>query len=191
MNSKTPAVRKRRQSGHVMAEIGLGFFPYFALIFGILDFSMAIFINGAFQAATREGVRFGITYSLAYNGTTYTSQTLAIQAVVEANSVGFLSATNGPTYIVVNYYLPNNLSTVATQASLPQTVNGVNITNINQTGNVMEVRIQNFPWAWMVPLPHYTPGSTLASGKLGITMTETSLDVMQGLPVGTFAYPSP
>jgi Flp pilus assembly protein TadG len=178
--------RSRRRSGHVMLEAALAFMPFCALIFGIADFSMVMFIDSTFQNAVRQGVRFGITYSLAYNGTTYTSQTAAIQAVVEGNTAGWLTsaATSGPAYIQVNYYTPDNLSTPANTGQLPKTVNGVVITSLNQSGNVLEVKIVNYPWNWMVPLPNYMPGH-------GLTLTASSVDVMQGLPVGTTTPPSP
>jgi Flp pilus assembly protein TadG len=187
------AVRKPRQKGHVMAEMALGFLPLFALMMGILDFSFSIFMQSSFQNATREAVRFGITYNLTYNGTPYTSQTLAMTAVTQANAFGFLSAaltlpdgTTGASKIQVNYYFPDNLSTPATAAQLPYScTNPVEtITNLNQTGNVIEVRVNNYPWNWMVPLPNFMPGR-------GITMSASSLDVMEGLPVGTFTYPTP
>ena len=186
MNTPRPAKSRRKRSGHVILEMALGFMPFCALIFGTADFAMVLFINSTFQNAVREGVRFGITYGLTFNGTTYTSQTAAIQAVVEANSSGWLtaSANSGPTYIKVNYYTPDNLSTPATAGQLPKTVNGVSITNLNQSGNVLEVKIQGYSWNWMVPLPNYIPGT-------GLTINTSALDVMQGLPVGTSTPPNP
>ncbi len=183
-NQRLPKCRKR--SGHVILEMALGFMPFCALIFGIADFSMVLFINSTFQNAVREGVRYGITYGLTFNGQTYTTQTDAIRAVVEFNSSGWLTAasTSGPTYIKVNYYTPDNLSTPATSGQLPKTVNSVNITNLNQQGNVLEVKIQAYPWNWMVPLPNYMPGN-------GLALTASSLDVMQSLPVGMVTTPSP
>jgi len=176
--------RRRSQGGNAFIEMSLGFLPFFALIFGILDFSLAIFINNTLQDAAREGVRYAITYNTTYKGTSYASQTQAVQAVVESLSMGFLTGSNGPTYIKVNYYLPNNLSTPATNAGLPVTVNGVYIQYLNQTGNVVEVQIKNFPWNWMVPLGGYMPGQ-------GLTMSATASDVLQGYPVGSFAPPTP
>ena len=176
--------RRRSQGGNAFVEMAIAFVPFFALIFGIMDFSLAIFLYNTLQNAAREGSRYAITYNTSFNGTTYTSQTAAIQAVVESFSVGFLTSTNGTNYIKVNYYLPNNLSTPATQGSLPQVVNGVNIQYVNQTGNVVEVQIQNFPWNWMVPLPGYMQGK-------GLSMSAAASDVLQGLPVGTSTPPTP
>ncbi len=183
-----------RQKGHVAAEMALGFLPLFALFIGILEFSFSIFMQCSFQEATRDAVRFGITYSLAYNGTTYTSQTAAMTAVAQANAFGFLSAsttladgTTGASKIQVNYYFPDNLSTPATASELPYTTSTTPsyvITNLNQTGNVVEVRVNAYPWNWMVPLPNFMPGKS-------ISLSASSLDVLQGLPVGQTTYPSP
>jgi len=176
--------RRRSQGGNAFIEMSLGFLPFFALIFGILDFSLAIFVNNTLQDATREGVRYAITYNTTFQGTNYASQTLAVRAVVESFSMGFLTNSNGTNYIKVNYYLPNDLSTPATNANLPTTVNNVYIQYLNQTGNVVEVQVNNFPWNWMVPLGGYMPGS-------GLTMSSAASDVLQSYPVGSFSPPSP
>jgi Flp pilus assembly protein TadG len=190
---RPPAVRKLRQKGHNTLEMALGFLPLMALMFGILDFSFSIFMQSSFQNATREAVRFGITYNLVYNGTTYTSQTAAMTAVAQNNAFGFLSSsltlsdgTIASTKVQVNYYFPDNLSTPATASQLPYTTSTTPsyiVTNLNQTGNVVEVRVASYPWNWMVPLPKFMPGS-------GINLSASSLDVLEGLPVGTFTYPT-
>jgi len=190
---RPPAVRKPRQKGHNTLEMALGFLPLIALMFGIMDFSFSIFMQSSFQNATREAVRFGITYNLTYNGTAYTSQTAAMTAVAQNNTFGFLSSsltlpdhTAASSKIQVNYYFPDNLSAPATVSQLPHTTTTTPsyiITNLNQTGNVVEVRVNAYPWNWMVPLPHFMPGS-------GINLSASSLDVLEGLPVGTFTYPT-
>jgi Flp pilus assembly protein TadG len=178
-------VHTTSERGNAFIEFALCMLPFFALVFGIIDVSMVLFIKNDFQNAVREGVRYGITYNTAYGGTTYSSQTAAIKAVVEHYSVGFLRPANDSTYIQVNYYLPNNLSTAASQAGLPQTMpNGTVVNYVNQTGNVVEVRIQGFPWNWMVPMPGFAAG-------LGLTLSASASDVLQGLPVGVFTPPSP
>jgi Flp pilus assembly protein TadG len=192
--SKQPAAGKRRQRGHVAAEMALGFLPLFALFIGILDFSFSIFVQSAFQNATRDAVRFGITYNLTYNGTTYSSLTNVMEGVAQYNSFGFLSSsltlsdgTAANTKMQVNYYFPDNLSAPATTAQLPHTTTTTPsyiITALDQTGNVVEMRVNAYPWNWMVPLPNFMPGKS-------ITISASSLDVLEGLPVGTFTYPSP
>lgn len=197
----TPAVKKRRQSGHVAAEMALGFLPLFALFIGILDFSFSIFIQSAFQNATREAVRWGITYNTSYNGTSYTTsgsgQSALMEAVAQFNAFGFLNSTlklSDNTYantkMQVNYYMPDNLSTPYTVANPPTfpytttTSPSYTITCLNQTGNVIEVRVNAYPWNWMVPLPNFMPGKS-------ISVSASSLDVLEGLPVGVYTYPFP
>jgi Flp pilus assembly protein TadG len=187
MKSKitTSARRRKNQRGNAFVEFGLAMMPYFALVFGTLDFGMAIFIDSTIQSAAREGVRFAITYNTTYNGTDYGSQTAAVKAVAQSVSMGFLNSSNANTYLQVNYYLPTNLSTPITASQLPQTLpDGTVVTSVNQTGNVVEVRVQNFPWNWMVPLPGFM-------GNSGLTMTSSASDVLQGLPPGASAPPTP
>ncbi len=185
--------RKSRQKGNTIVEMALGFLPLMALALGIMDFSFSIFMQSSFQNATREAVRFGITYNLTYNGTTYGSQTAAMDAVAQNNSFGFLSGaltlsdgSTANTKLQVNYYFPDNLSTPATVSQLPYTTTTTPsyvITALNQTGNVLEVRVNQYPWNWMVPLPNFMPGKS-------INVSASSLDVMEGLPVGVFTYPA-
>ncbi len=185
---KNPNRRKGPRAGergNAFVEIALGALPFFAIMFGIMDFSLVMFINNTLQLAVREGVRFAITYNTSYNGTSYGSQTQAVQAVVKANSMGFLNGSASTSYIHVNYYLPNNLSTPVTASALPQTMaDGTVVTSVNQMGNVVEVEIRNFPWNWMVPLPGFAAGT-------GMTLRASSSDVLQGLPVGVFLPPAP
>lgn len=172
---------RKRRSGHVMLEMALGFMPFFGIIFGIADFSMVMYINSTLQNAVTVGVRAGITYDLVYNNVTYTSQTALVQAVVQANSGGWLTVANTPTYVNVRYYAPGALST-AVAATYDS--NG-NLTNApNAPGNVMEVTVQGYPWNWLLPLPKIMPGP-------GLTLNTSALDVLQSLPVGVFNAPNP
>ena len=164
-----------------MLEMALGFMPFIALVLGLADFAMVIYINSTLQNAVREGVRQGITYNLTYNGTTYGNQTDVVRAAVEANSGGWLTAANGPTYIRVNYYTPGNLNSAATTTYNGQ---GQALNQINAPGNVLEVRVQGYPWNWMVPLPNFMPGA-------GMTLSMSFFDVLQGLPVGVNNPPAP
>ena len=91
MKTKRPVRRGKRESGNAMVEGALYFLPLMALIFGILDFSMALFITGALQESARDACRFATTYNLTYNGTTYTTQTKAAKAAARA-FVDFLVA---------------------------------------------------------------------------------------------------
>jgi Flp pilus assembly protein TadG len=191
--SNQRALKKRRQRGHVAAEMALGFLPLFALFIGILDFSFSIFVQSSFQNATRDAVRYGITYNLTFNGTTYSTLTATMEAVAQYNSFGFLSSTltlsdstKANTKMQVNYYFPDNLSTPALASQLPYTTTTSPpyiVTALDQTGNVVEMRVNAYPWNWMVPLPNFMPGKTL-------TISASSLDVLEALPVGVYVYPA-
>lgn len=185
MRFPRPLRKNRVRRGHVAAEMALGFLPLFAMFIGIVEFSFSMFMQSTFQNATRDAVRTGITYNMTYNGTTYCDQTALMEAVTQANTFGFLSSTlklSDGTYantkLEVNYYFPDNLSSPATSSQLPHTTTtspAYVITALNQTGNVVEVRVNAYPWNWMVPLPKFMPGTS-------ISLSASSLDVLESLP---------
>jgi len=192
MKVKAPVRRKGRESGNTVVEGVLIFLPFFALIFGIADFSMAMFIMGSFEQGATDAARFTTTYSLTYNGTTYTTQTAAAKAIVYNESFGFINATNDAAnhYVQVNYYYPDNLTTPATCATncnhtwTDSNGNTFTVNYDNQPGDVIEVRVVGFPWNWMVPLPTFMPGRSIGLGA-------EAVDILQALPTGMSAPPSP
>jgi Flp pilus assembly protein TadG len=192
MQAKAPVRRGQRESGNAMLEGALYFLPLMALIFGILDFSMALFITGALQESARDACRFTTTYNLTYNGTTYTTQTLAAKAVVYDEAFGFINATNDTAnhYVQVNYYFPDDLTTAATCATncnhtwTDSRGNTSTVNYDNQPGDVVEVRVVGFPWNWMVPLPWFMPGRS-------ITLGAEAADILQSLPPNVNAPPAP
>lgn len=117
-----------------MLEAALVLGPLFMLLFATIDFAMALLIKNTIQSAVREGVRYAVT------GQTMTGmgQDDAIRSVVQNNSLGFLSGTAGASKISIAYYDPKTLSAVS----------GV---NSNAPGNVVQVSVNGFSWAWMVP----------------------------------------
>jgi hypothetical protein len=89
----------------------------------------------------------------------------------------------------VNYYFPDNLSTPATASQLPYTTSttpSYRINCLNQTGDVLEVRVNAYPWNWMVPLPTWWGQSARGTG---INVSASSLDVLEGVPVGDSQCP--
>ena len=170
MMSTRPIRRGRRQNGNAVLEGSLVFLPFFALVFGIADFS----------------------YNLTFQGTTYSSQTAAVKAVMYAGTFGFITSSNDTTnhYVQVNYYFPDNLSTPATCVSgcnhtwTDSKGQTTTINYENQPGDVVEVRVVGYPWNWMVPLNNFMPGKS-------ITLGAEAVDVLQGLPPGTSTPPAP
>ena len=172
----------------------------FAMFMGIVDVSLAIWVQCTLTNATREATRFAITYSATNNGTSCSgSQSACITQVAGYYSSGFLTGTNAK-YLTVNYYTANDLTNPAesctsgactanpngaSTASMPQTLsNGTVVNYVNQPGNIVEAVVAGYPWKWLVPLPRFSAGT-------GVTLTAESMDVLGGLPVGSVTPPNP
>jgi Flp pilus assembly protein TadG len=213
------AARRRKQRGDAILESALCFLPMMALFFGIVDVCFAVSIQSLLSQATRAGSRWAITYSSTYNGNSCAaSQAACIASVVQDNAVGFLAGTK-INYLKVNYYISNSLTTpvmtcnagtctASGTPALPYTytpsgsTSPVTITYANQTGNVVEVTIPNFPLLWMVPIVGYggfgvggySAGSQVTDNTgrtgLGLTLSASAVDVLGSLAVGA-SQPAP
>jgi len=139
--------------------------PTFALIFAFIDFGLVLFRWATVQNAVREGCRYAITYQTA-NGL---GQDASIEAVVQQYALGFVTTSDSPQHIFVNYYAPNNLTTPIAFGS------GGNV-----PGNVVEVSVQNVSWAWIAPLS----GTFVGNSRSPITLNVYSSDLMNGYPQG-------
>jgi Flp pilus assembly protein TadG len=139
-----------------MLETALVLVPLLALILGILDFSVAIFLQTAFRHAVREGVRYAIT------GKTQSGmgQDASVKAVVQQSAIGFLSGTSGADKIHIRYYDPVTLTEVSSNAG----------------GNLVEVSVEGYRYYWMAPIMGNT-GS--------LSLTARSSDVVEPSPNGT------
>lgn len=151
--------KRKRQRGNTMLESAFALVPLLTLMFGIIDFSMAIFLRTTLQNAVREGVRYAVTYQIMSG----MGQDTSIKTTVKNNSVGFINSGN-LSLVTVRYYLPSNLTTPVTG------------TNSNFPGNVVEIGVEGYNWNWMAPLSR-------SSSPLNINVY--SADVMEGLPGGT------
>ncbi len=191
-----------------MLESALCFLPMMAMFFGVIDVCYALSIQSLFSQAVRAGARWAITYQTSYNGTACASQATCIASVVQENAVGFLAGTKS-NYVVVNYYIPNNLDTPietcsggtctpATSPTLPYTytattasgnstgTTSVTIRYANQPGNIVEVSIPSFPLLWMVPITGY--GGFGSTGyTAGSQVTDTSGKKGLGLTLSAYA----
>ena len=150
--------RMSTQSGNNILETALVLTPVLAMLFGILDFSMAIFVRSTMQSAVREGVRYAVTYQV--NGG---CQDAAIQQVVKNYAAGLLSSTTNAAKIHTRYYRPNDLTTEVTGAGS------------NAPGNVVQVSVEGYQWPWIAPL--LRPGGS-------ISVTVFAADRMESLPGG-------
>lgn len=170
-----------------------------AMFLGVVDVSLAVYIQSTLTSATREGTRFAVTYQSSYNGTACTSQATCVEQVVQDYAVGIPGGLSS-SYITVNYYTANDLTnpveacsagscstavcTVST-CTLPQTLtNGTVVSYANQPGNVVEVVVASYPWNWLMPLNNFTAGKS-------INLSAASMDVLGALAVGTTVPPTP
>jgi len=155
-------------------EFAFFILPTFGIICGFFDIGMALFSWNTLQNAVREGTRYAITYQTDASG----SQKTSIKNTVAAFSMNLVSAAatsgSGTAYIDVNYY------------SQPTTANPngsvVSGANSNASGNLVEVAIKNYPYAYMAPFSgslaaafYTSPGS-----HLGISVYST--DLLGGTP---------
>lgn len=156
------ATRRRVQRGNQLVEVALIFLPLCALLFGLFDFSVAIFMRATMQNAVREGVRYAVTYQIISG----MCQDASIKEVVKNSASGFLSDAANYNKIKVRYYSPTNLSTELT---------GV---GSNVPGNVVEVGVEGFTWGWMAPLMR-------SANPLSINVY--AADRMEGMAAGASA----
>jgi hypothetical protein len=189
MRCSTVLRRRRRQGGNAALEGALILLPMFAIILGIAEFSLSMFIMGLLQEDARTTARYISTFNMTYNSATYSTQTSLAQQMMIDGSLGFINANNVGTYLQVNFYFPDDLTTPATSAQLPHTWTDSagqvqTVQWVNAPGNVAEVRIVNFPWNWMAPLPGFMPGRSVTFGA-------EAVDILLGLPVGQNSPPSP
>jgi Flp pilus assembly protein TadG len=166
--------RRRTQRGNVLLEFALVMTPFMALTLATIELSLPIFKKSTFENAVREGCRYGVTYQTAYNGTTYGTMTLAIQNVVVANSMGFLTTSN----INVDYYNSVSFAKVTGQAGA------------NSDGNILQVSITGYTHNWIAPVAWFWGSTTFQLNPAPLTIAAFSADRLESLPPGT-TRPSP
>jgi Flp pilus assembly protein TadG len=183
-----------------MVEGALIMLPMLAIFLGIVDVCWGVFAQTTLTNATREGARFAVTYTSSYNGTSCsTSQATCIASAVQYYIIGLPNGL-ASSYITVNYYTANDLTNPAescsagtctvnpnnaSTAKLPQTLSsGIVVNYANQSGNIVEVVVNNYPWNWLIPLPNAWPSK-------GINLSARAVDVLGALPAGTNTPPNP
>ena len=133
--------------------------PIFAIIFGLIDFSLAIFIRNTLMHAVREGVRFGVTGRLLAGETGHDN---SIKAVVRQQAMGFMNRNDQMSCLSIQYYDPRT-GQIATGATS------------NRAGNILELSITNYPWTWVAPV--FRHSATLS-------FNAQSSDLMEAQPTG-------
>ena len=128
-----------------MLEFTLTLLPMLIIIFTMLDVAWAIFSKGTLEYAVRTGVRKGVTIT----GTQATAAggclTDMVKSHVQANSLGLLRGSSGLAKIKVNYLQPPPPGSTAAATDVSTQSNG------NQPLNIMQVSVQGFTLAALVP----------------------------------------
>jgi hypothetical protein len=140
-------------------EGALALLPMLALLFGLLDIAVAIFVRNTLEFAIRQGVRYAVT-SQTMPGLGHDA---SIKAVVQSNAMGMLAAVSpgGTNQISISYYDPVSLALVSGTGS-------------NVGGNIVVVSATGLSWAWMVPvLRSATP----------LQFSVRSADIMEATPL--------
>jgi Flp pilus assembly protein TadG len=161
--------RRASRRGAELLEFSLCFVPLLAMIGVTADAAWAVFAKSTLQRAVRVGVRTGVTLTDAQmtNGACLTD---TVKQTVQSNSLGLLNGTSGLNLIKVHYFLPPppNSSSAATDVS--GQLNG------NQPGNIMQVSVENFSLAALMPrlFKFYQ-----AADKSPMTITVASADLIE------------
>ncbi len=159
--------------------------PFLAMFFGLMEFSMAVFLKNTMQYAVRQGVRYAITSQTQVSGSSwekYSSDNdyegdngthghdASVKNVVVKNAFGYFHylspagtgrPCSGRGCIQIDYFDPVTLAAV---------------TGVGSTagGNVVQVTAHDLSWAWMVPL---------LRSATPMKFTVSSADVMEASPV--------
>ena len=160
MSGKRPIQRYRRR-GSVMVEAALAIVPMIAVLFGVLDLAIAVFVKNTVQFAVCQGVRYAIT-SQTMTGLGHDD---SIKSVVQSYTVGLLDSLStdhvGKNRISITYYDPVSLNAVSGAGS-------------NIGGNIVVISATGLTWAWMIPLWHSSDP---------LTFSVSSADIMEATPV--------
>jgi len=156
-----------RRQGSTMVEGALVMLPLFAVLFGVLDLAIAIFVKNTVQFAVCQGVRYAIT-SQTQPGLGHDD---SIKAVVQSYSIGFLDALstdhNWKNRISITYYDPASLT--------PRSGTGS-----NSGGNIVVVTASGLSWTWMVPL---------LRSAAPLQYSVSSADIMEATPLAVAPAP--
>jgi hypothetical protein len=159
MRGHKPAKSFRR--GSTMVEGAFTILPLLAVLFGVLDLSIAILVKNTVQFAVCQGVRYAVTSQTM----TGKGQDDSIKTLVQGYTLGLLDALSpdhvGKNRLSITYYDPLALTAVT----------GV---NSNSGGNIVVVSASGLSWAWMVPL---------LRSAAPLEFSVSSADIMEATPI--------
>lgn len=140
----TRAKGNRRRKGVQLIEFTLVMVPLLSMIFVLVDTSWAVYAKATLQRAVREGVRTGITLTSGdmVSGACLTD---TVKRIVQAKAFGFLAGSGGLSKIKVHYFEPPASTSTAAADDVSDQANG------NKGGNIIEVSVQGFSLAALLP----------------------------------------
>lgn len=155
------SAKSARRRGDVLVEGAFAILPLLAVLFAVLDFSIALFVKNTVQFAVCQGVRFAIT-SRTLPGMGHDA---SIKATVQGYTLGFLNYLSpdhvGANRISITYYDPISLAPVVGAGS-------------NAGGNIVVVSASGLSWAWMVPV---------LRNAAPLQFAVSSADIMEASPI--------
>jgi hypothetical protein len=153
--------KSARRRGSVLVEGAMAILPLLAVLFAVVDFSVAIFVKNTVQFAVCQAVRYAVTSRTMGS----LGQDASIRAVVQLHTMGFLDSLSpdhiGNNRIAITYYDPVSLIPVAGVGS-------------NVGGNIVVVSASGLSWAWMVPL---------LRSAAPLQFSVSSADIMEATPI--------
>jgi Flp pilus assembly protein TadG len=150
--------RRTGRRGAEVVEFGLVLIPLLGFTGLIIDIGWGVFARSTLQHAVREGVRYAVT-SRTIDGMGHVD---SIKQVVQSSALGLLNGSSREK-IKVRFYAPDTLSDISNQAGA------------NMGGNLVEVAVEDFAWAPLMPVGH---------AKAPLRLTARSLDRMESSPPG-------
>jgi len=185
-NVERRATRRRLQSGSSILELALYLLPAMALIISFVNLGLALFSWVTLQNAVREGSRYAITYQTDSSGTQVQSikDATANAALGLVSSTATVSTAGSPPYVQVKFFLPPT----ATDATATD-VTGQ--TGQNNSGNIVQVSVQNYPLTWLAPITGTsgTNTSPFWTASSSLIVNTYSLEVLGGAPTGGIPPP--
>jgi Flp pilus assembly protein TadG len=136
--------RYGRSKGAEVLEFTLVLLPMLAMIMVLMDTAWAIYVESSLQYAVRIGVRAGVTITAAQTpkGSCLTDM---VKSSVQQNSFGLLSGASNLALIKVNYFQPPAANSNGAVTDVSTQANG------NAPGNIMQVSVQNYSLAALMP----------------------------------------
>ncbi len=162
---------RRRPRGTTMVEAALVLLLFLSFIFMIIDVAWSIFAKATLQHAVRSAVRYAVTSQAPPTvGGKSIGYLAAVKQMVQAQSMGLLSASDLDSYVTVNFY------PVGSSVALDPKTNP----NANAAGNLIIVSVNAWPLNILAPLPQ--------TGKQ-IHITVSSGDLIETIGDGTTPPP--